>query len=390
MDPSANPYSTDANIFVGAPIQGGQTGQQPRQQQPQETEPADSQSMFAGMQQVDPFAQPTATIAPPVVEDPFHEKPSSDFFGSAPQETSAQPAPAPPAPTLTSQPAAEQQKPESNPYDGFYTGPGTSPSDPTPDLVNVNESPGRDDDDDGDGNKKSDVPIESQTSYVKTGKCWKVAFYQEYFDVDTSDVLDRMKTSLMVMVPPQYMEGRPGDLYGPVWVSTTLWMMLAVFNFLAEQWHKVDTVTVPSPTAEGDTVVPTPAPDTETTFETFTWIIISVAVCYGYVVIAPIIVWLYLKWNDCRSSVLTLVSLYGYSMLPFILCLPLTIFSFKPVKWGAIFVSSVYSLIGILYRLHKLSEGISSSSRITLHAGSFVLHAGITILLFYEILILAN
>ena len=378
MDPSANPYSSDANMFVGAPIQS--TGEV--QAAPVETVVApttDEGSLFSGMQQTDPFAQP-GNINTTTEDDPFKEKQGGDFFGFTPQENQ---------PPAVVQPPVEEETPSGNHFDGFYTGPGTSISDPVPvptqELENENEA-GKDSQ--GQGQGPDEPEIQNQPTYEKTGKCWKIAFYQEYFDVDTSDVVDRLKTSLMIMLPPQYMEGRPADLYGPVWVSTTLWMMLAIFNFLAEQWHEVDTHTVPAPTVEGDTIIPTPSPASETTFQTFTWIVISVGVCYGYIIAAPVLVWLYLKWNEVASSPLTLISLYGYSMLPFILCLPLTMFSFKPVKWGAIFVSSLYSLVGISYRLHKLASEMSQQSRIAMHVGVAVIHSGITILLFYEILIL--
>nr|CCC90871.1 conserved hypothetical protein [Trypanosoma congolense IL3000] len=87
----------------------------------------------------------------------------------------------------------------------------------------------------------------------ENSKIWTIEFYQQFFDVSTNLVLCRMRGSLAPMVVPDYLKGRqwirsteegPGltaenepvggtrksDLYGPFWICTTLWMLLAIVS----------------------------------------------------------------------------------------------------------------------------------------------------------------
>ncbi|XP_008055757.1 protein YIPF2 isoform X3 [Carlito syrichta] len=60
---------------------------------------------------------------------------------------------------------------------------------------------------------------------------WTFAYYQSFFDVDTSQVLDRIKGSLLPRPGHNFVQhhlrNRP-DLYGPFWICATLAFVLAV------------------------------------------------------------------------------------------------------------------------------------------------------------------
>ena len=69
--------------------------------------------------------------------------------------------------------------------------------------------------------------------------CFKMESYSQYFDVETSDVVERLKASLLKFwLPDQFRTSVVGDcktdtfkgpdLYGPVWISLTLVFLLAV------------------------------------------------------------------------------------------------------------------------------------------------------------------
>ncbi|KAM4856609.1 protein YIPF2 isoform X2 [Urocitellus parryii] len=60
---------------------------------------------------------------------------------------------------------------------------------------------------------------------------WTFSYYQSFFDVDTSQVLDRIKGSLLPWPGHNFvrhhLRNRP-DLYGPFWICATLAFVLAV------------------------------------------------------------------------------------------------------------------------------------------------------------------
>ena len=75
----------------------------------------------------------------------------------------------------------------------------------------------------------------------KTSNFWTLAFYQQFFDVDTTDVRNRIMYS-MVPVPGKsflqhHIRPRP-DLYGPFWICVTLVFSIAISGNLADFLQK--------------------------------------------------------------------------------------------------------------------------------------------------------
>ncbi|XP_066129759.1 protein YIPF2 isoform X1 [Saccopteryx bilineata] len=149
---------------------------------------------------------------------------------------------------------------------------------------------------------------------------WTFGYYQSFFDVDTSQVLDRIKGSLLprpgYSFVRHYLQNRP-DLYGPFWICATLAFVLAITGNLtmvlaqrrdssihySPQFHKV--------TVAGITIY-----------------------CYAWLV--PLALWAFLQW---RKSVrermglytfLEMVCVYGYSLFIFI---PTVVLWLIPVPW---------------------------------------------------------
>ena len=75
----------------------------------------------------------------------------------------------------------------------------------------------------------------------KTSNFWTLAFYQQFFDVDTTDVKNRLLYS-MVPVPGKsflqhHIRPRP-DLYGPFWICCTLVFSIAISGNLSDFLQK--------------------------------------------------------------------------------------------------------------------------------------------------------
>ncbi|XP_008055747.1 protein YIPF2 isoform X1 [Carlito syrichta] len=137
---------------------------------------------------------------------------------------------------------------------------------------------------------------------------WTFAYYQSFFDVDTSQVLDRIKGSLLPRPGHNFVQhhlrNRP-DLYGPFWICATLAFVLAVTGNLtlvlaqrrdpsihySPQFHKV--------TVAGIAIY-----------------------CYAWLV--PLALWGFLRWRQgIRERMgpytfLETVCIYGYSLFVFI------------------------------------------------------------------------
>ncbi|XP_032107649.1 protein YIPF2 [Sapajus apella] len=149
---------------------------------------------------------------------------------------------------------------------------------------------------------------------------WTFSYYQSFFDVDTSQVLDRIKGSLLPRpghnFVRHYLRNRP-DLYGPFWICATLAFVLAVTGNLtlvlaqrrdpsihySPQFHKV--------TVAGISIY-----------------------CYAWLV--PLALWGFLRWRKgVRERVgpytfLETVCVYGYSLFVFI---PMVVLWLIPVPW---------------------------------------------------------
>ncbi|XP_003461302.1 protein YIPF2 isoform X2 [Cavia porcellus] len=149
---------------------------------------------------------------------------------------------------------------------------------------------------------------------------WTFSYYQRFFDVDTSQVLDRIKGSLLPWpghnFVRRHLQNRP-DLYGPFWICATLAFVLAVTGNLtlvlaqrrdpsihySPQFHKV--------TVAGITIY-----------------------CYAWLV--PLALWGFLRWRQgVRErvgpySLLETVCVYGYSLFVFI---PMVVLWLIPVPW---------------------------------------------------------
>jgi protein YIPF1/2 len=66
--------------------------------------------------------------------------------------------------------------------------------------------------------------------------CFQIAYYQQYFNVDTSDVKDRLiATFTFFKAEPTFLNliGDTPDLYGPFWIAATLIFSISVTSNLA-------------------------------------------------------------------------------------------------------------------------------------------------------------
>ncbi|KAL7205198.1 hypothetical protein ACSBR2_018182 [Camellia fascicularis] len=131
-------------------------------------------------------------------------------------------------------------------------------------------------------------------------QAFTIAYYRQYFEVDTADILERIKDSI-IPFRGSFSEKTANnpDLYGPFWICTTLiFVAAAIGTFVTyvaqkiqkkEEWHY--------------------------DINLVTW---SAGLFYGYVTIVPLCLYLILKYFSAPSGLVQLFCLYGYSLFVFI------------------------------------------------------------------------
>jgi len=166
----------------------------------------------------------------------------------------------------------------------------------------------------------SDGPREESGQW-KTSNFWTLGFYQQFFDVDTTDVKRRLLYS-MVPIPGKsflqhHIRPRP-DLYGPFWICVTLVFSIAISGNLADFLQK--------------------SVDQEQTAKwhyDFHKVTLAATAVFSYAGFVPAALYGFLWWSGAAAGAATLtflelVCLYGYSLAIYI---PVSLLWLIQVSW---------------------------------------------------------
>ncbi|OMO62505.1 hypothetical protein CCACVL1_22782 [Corchorus capsularis] len=172
-------------------------------------------------------------------------------------------------------------------------------------------------------------------------RAFSVAAYKPYFDVDTSDVMDRLKESLFPFrgTFTEKTATNP-DLYGPFWICTTLIFVAAsIGTFVTYIAHKLN--------------------NKEWAYDInlVTW---SAGVFYGYVLVVPLALYVVLKYFSAPSGLVQLFCLYGYSLFIFIPALCLSVVPLEIFRWViagvAGFMSATFVALNLKAHINSAGE----------------------------------
>jgi len=202
----------------------------------------------------------------------------------------------------------------------------------------------------------SDEP--QQSGWFRT---FTVAAYKPYFDVDTSDVVERIKDSLFPFRGTfnEKTSSNP-DLYGPFWICTTLIFVAAsIGTFVTYVAHKLK------------------KKEWNYDINLVTW---SAGVFYGYVTIVPLVLYVILKYFSAPSGLVQLFCLYGYSLFVFIPALCLSVVPLEIFRWV---VAGIAGLMSATFVALNLKAHIKSAGErwFLIVAGIFLLQLGLSVVL---------
>ncbi|KAI3747990.1 hypothetical protein L6452_10787 [Arctium lappa] len=192
-------------------------------------------------------------------------------------------------------------------------------------------------------------------------KVFTIAAYQPYFDVDTSDILERIKDSLLPFRGTfnEKTASNP-DLYGPFWICTTLiFVSASIGTFVAYLARRIS------------------HKDWYYDIRLLTW---SASLLYAYAVFVPISLYIILKYLSAPLGFVQLVCLYGYSLFIFI---PAVFLSMIPVEMFRWVVASVAGFISAMFVASNMRTHIMSAGErwFWIVAGIFLLQLGLSIVL---------
>ncbi|XP_038608398.1 protein YIPF1 [Tachyglossus aculeatus] len=181
---------------------------------------------------------------------------------------------------------------------------------------------GREEDEELLGHDDSDQ-TELLAGQKKSAPFWTFEYYQTFFDVDTYQVLDRIKGSVLPIPGKNfvrlYIRSNP-DLYGPFWICATLVFAIAISGNLANFFLHLGKQTyhyVPE----------------------FRKVSIAATAIYAYAWLVPLALWGFLVWRNSRVvslvsySFLEIVCVYGYSLFVYIPTAILWIIPQKAIRW---------------------------------------------------------
>lgn len=184
----------------------------------------------------------------------------------------------------------------------------------------------------------SDEEAEQESAELLGGKkasggFWTFEYYQSFFNVDTMQVLDRVKGSVMPLPGRNFIKhhlrSNP-DLYGPFWICVTLVFTVAISGNLSTF------------------IIEMGNPQYHYTPQ-FHRVSVAAVVIFLYAWLVPVGLWGFLSWRQGVErqvggySFLETVCVYGYSLFIYIPTSILWIIPYEWLRWTLIAVAMVIS-----------------------------------------------
>ncbi|SAM00016.1 hypothetical protein [Absidia glauca] len=177
---------------------------------------------------------------------------------------------------------------------------------------------------------------------------WSLDYYTQFFDVDTSQVLERCLKTLYPVgdFAADTLNNQP-DLYGPFWIATTVVFAVFVCSSLAGSLAAY--------------IV-----GVEHLYD-FRQLSYAVFVVYMYAFVCPVLVWASTKYFGCQPSLLEIIDYYGYGLTVWVPVSVLCVIPYDIARWifvGIAFALTGYFLVKNLYTV--ISRTDAKTSRILL------------------------
>ncbi|XP_025109678.1 protein YIPF1-like [Pomacea canaliculata] len=192
----------------------------------------------------------------------------------------------------------------------------------------------------------------------RTASFWTFEYYQQFFDVETSQVAGRIFGSMFPRPQVNYLEKhiRPNpDLYGPFWICTTLVFTTAIAGNLANYFQTVGT---------NQWVYD---------FHKVTW---AASAIFAYWWLIPFALLMVLWWrgNPAHYTFLEILCLYGYSLAIYIPISLLWVIQIIWLQWLLVMLGAALSGSVLLLAFWPAVREDVKKVALTIMAIIFILH----------------
>ncbi|OJJ04149.1 hypothetical protein ASPVEDRAFT_43614 [Aspergillus versicolor CBS 583.65] len=188
---------------------------------------------------------------------------------------------------------------------------------------------------------------------------WSIHYYEQYFDVDTNEVLRRCVAS--VYPRNNFLDVLEGnaDLYGPFWIATTVIVILFLTGTISQWLSNND----------------------KTHFKyDFTLLSGAAGLVYGYTFVLPIALWGALKWfGSSTADLVECWALYGYSNLIWIAVALVSWSPLTALNWALVGVGFGWTVFFLLRNLYPVLSATDAKASRALLVLVILLHAGFAI-----------
>ncbi|PKI43600.1 protein YIPF1 homolog [Punica granatum] len=184
----------------------------------------------------------------------------------------------------------------------------------------------------------------AETFEQQPASSWRGVFsissYTQYFNVDTDVVLNRLMSSLSPIDGNFFskIDANP-DLYGPIWISTTLIFVLASLGNVATYLMEKHT-----------------DKSTSWTFDV-SYINVATFAIYGYAIMVPLGFYFLLHYLGSSASLIRFWCMWGYSLFIFILSTFLLLIPVEILRWIIIVAVGAASACFVGSNLRSHADG---------------------------------
>lgn len=201
-------------------------------------------------------------------------------------------------------------------------------------------------------------PTEGQQSANNWNGVFSISSYTQYFNVDTDVVLNRLLGSLQPTSGDFFnkIDANP-DLYGLIWISTTLIFVIAAVGNCATY------------------LIQKGSNGTSWIFDVHYFNVATIAV-YGYAFLVPLAFYFLLQYMGSKTSLIRFWCLWGYSLFIFILTSCFLIIPVEFLRWSLALISGAVSACFVTLNLRSYLE---TNDVTPVLAAAFVLQMGFAI-----------
>ncbi|CAG8105462.1 unnamed protein product [Penicillium olsonii] len=188
---------------------------------------------------------------------------------------------------------------------------------------------------------------------------WSLHYYEQFFDVDTNEVLRRCVATLYPRTNfLDVLEGRP-DLYGPIWIATTVVVILFLTGTISQWLSNND--------------------DQHFEYD-FALLSGAAGLIYGYTGILPIVLWGALRWfGSSTADLIECWALYGYSNLVWIAVALVSWSPLNALNWALVGVGFAWTVFFLLRNLYPVLNATDAKMSKVLLVAVVLVHAALTI-----------